>query len=620
MPRIASIQTPGDVRRKTRIYQLRRLFSRVGALRLFWKTLGRLRESEFAFIVIAALTGIAVGVGVAVLTAGVTLLHKLLFGVPLNGHLSYGVSISLLTALLVPAAGGLLAGIYSYVMRRLRPRDIVDPIEANALYGGRMSLLDSMNLAVLTIIAVGFGGSAGMEAAYTQAGSGLASKVGRSIRLRRQDLRILVGCGSAAAISAAFNSPLAGAFYAFELVIGSYTPQSIAPVAVASLCGKLAIVMLGQAEPLFTVASPITLSETDYELFLLLGLGAAALSIGTMRAVTIVEHTLRTQHVPSWLRPAVGGLAVGAIAMLFPQVLGSGHGAISSYLSPGSSYMLLFALVLAKMLASALTVGSGMRGGLFSSSLLLGTIFGTATATLLLSVAPGLDINVTTYSLVGMAAVAGGIVGAPVTMTLLVLETTGNFSLTAGVLLTVIVTTFTVRKTFGYSFATWRFHIRGLDLRGAHDVGWIRELTVGKLMRRDFHQVPASETIASLREKFPVGGPKYAFVVDDNGAYAGTIETLEAHAAKFEAEAGQETVDTLIHTEPVALTEKEDIRSAMLLFRKTASEVLPAVENRKSRRLVGYVTEAYLLRRYSQELEKQQFEQGGGVFSPKSAA
>jgi CIC family chloride channel protein len=611
---IARVQTFGRLQRSF-------LRLRKGLGSVYRRLLVRLRENEIALIGIAAAVGFAVGVSVYVLNGAIVWLHYIIFGVPIGGHLSYGVSIPSLNSFLGPAIGGLLVGLLAVAIRYVRPREIVDAIEANALYGGRMSLWDSLNLALLTVVAVGFGGSAGLEAAYTQVGSGFASKMGRNLRLRRQDLRLLVGCGAAAAISAAFNSPLTGAFYAFELVIGSYTLQSLAPVASAALCGNLAIKAVSDSEPMFVLPGPVTLQSHDYPLFLLLGLGAAAISIATMRTVTIIENSLRYRKVPGWMRPLIGGTAVGSVALFYPEVLGSGHGAITHLLSGGFAMEPLTSLLIAKIAASALTVGSGMRGGLFSTSLFLGTIFGGDVAAALQAVAPQLGINPVAYALVGMAAVAGGIVGAPITMTLLVLETTGNFSLTIAVMAAVITSTVVVRQSFGYSFATWRFHVRGLRITGAHDVGWIADLTAGKLMRRDVHLVPASETIAELRDHFPLGGPKYAFVLNDEGSYIGTIETIEAHSAAYDAKADELNAAALIHDEPRVLTPDQNIHVALLLFTKTASEVLPVVESIKTRRVVGFVSEAYVLRRYSQELEKRRLEEtNGGVFSPESPA
>ena len=572
-----------------------------------------------AIIAIAAAIGFAVGAGVGLIGGAVAWLHYIFFGVPLDGHLSAGMTIPAINALAAPVIGGVLVGLTVVVIHYLRPREIVDPIEANALYGGRMSLRDSLDLALITVISVGFGGSAGLEAAYTQAGSGLASKVGRGFRLRRQDLRLLVGCGSAAAISAAFNSPLAGAFYAFELVIGSYTLQSLAPVASAALCGNLAIHAIAGAEPLFEMPHIVALGGHDYPLFLLLGLGAALISIVTMRAVTVVENSLRHRKAAPLAEAHAWRCGRwNRCLLLSATVLGSGHGEITFILSGGFSMQPLMLLLIAKIAASAFTVGSGMRGGLFSSSLLLGALFGAAVAAGLQAVAPGLAVSPVAYALAGMGAVAAGIVGAPVTMTLLVLETTGNFSLTIGVMIAVIACTVVVRQSFGYSFATWRFHVRGLPIRGAYDVGWIADLTVAKLMRRDLHLVPASETVPQLREHFPAGRTQIRFRVrrrrslswhdrDRGGAFSrlrwngGKYRGSGSHPRRAaRADAGREHPCGACHVY------EDGLRGSSR--RETA----------QNGRVLGFVSEAYLLRRYSQELEKHRIEEAnGGVFSPE---
>ena len=194
----------------------------------------RLRNSEAVLILISATIGAVVGLGVVLLHDFVGYLHRIIFGIGEGHYLSEGLRIDPTIMVLAPALGGLL-GDADVLRPPLASGDIVDPIEANALFGGKMSLIDSFRLTVSTVISNACGASVGMEAAYTQTGSGLSSALGQMIRLRRDDLRILTGCGAAAAIAAAFNAPLAGAFYAFELVIGSYTLAALAPVAVAAL-------------------------------------------------------------------------------------------------------------------------------------------------------------------------------------------------------------------------------------------------------------------------------------------------------------------------------------------------------------------------------------------------
>ncbi|MEI9983951.1 MAG: chloride channel protein [Aliidongia sp.] len=440
------------------------------------------------------------------------------FDIPLSGHLSDGYNLDWWRVLVIPCGGGMVVGGVGWLIKRWRSREIVDAIEANALFGGRMSLTDSINLSVLTLLSGGFGASVGMEAAYTQLGAGYCSRMGIMLRLRRDDLRTLVGCGAAAAIAAAFNAPLAGAFYAFELVIGRYSLGNLAPVAVAALTGTLTARATFGAEPTFVVERPVHISPPDYLFFFLMGLACAGLSIVVMQGVTMTEQWFRRRSIPNWMRPGIGGFAVTAIALVYPQVLGSGHGGIVANLHLGYALPYVIGMIAAKIVASAISIGSGFRGGLFSAAIFIGSLFGSAASQLGIDALPALNADPLAYTLVGMASVAAGIIGAPVTMVLLVLEGSGDFSATVGVLVGVITTSVAVRHWFGYSFATWRFHLRGLKIRSPEDVGWLDEFRVGRLMRTDAKTVPVGMSVASLRKLFPIGSAKRVFAVDGKEA------------------------------------------------------------------------------------------------------
>src|SRR6266446_6667379 len=195
----------------------------------------QLRDSDLFLLVLALGAGGAAGLSVIVIDLLLAGLRWFAFAIPRGAHLS-DIGLSPARVLLMPVLGGLLVGLASALLRSWRQREVVDAIEANALFGGRMSVGDSLGLVLLTLLSGGFGASVGLEAAYTQLGAALASRLGRSVGLRRDDVRTLVGCGAAGAIAAAFNAPLTGAFYAFELIIGVYTLQTLAPVGMAVFC------------------------------------------------------------------------------------------------------------------------------------------------------------------------------------------------------------------------------------------------------------------------------------------------------------------------------------------------------------------------------------------------
>ena len=206
---------------------------------LWGRLRAQVRSSEFSLTLVAALIGGAAGLMVLLMSRAVQWMHVILFGIDLNERLSGVARIDSLRLLAWPAAGGLLVGASLWLASRRGLPPAVDPIEANALRGGRMSIRDSLAVAAQTLVSNGFGASVGLEAGYTQVGSGLASAVGARLRLRRNDLRVLVGAGAAGAIAAAFGAPLTGAFYGFEVVIGTYAVASVAPVLAAAIAGAL---------------------------------------------------------------------------------------------------------------------------------------------------------------------------------------------------------------------------------------------------------------------------------------------------------------------------------------------------------------------------------------------
>jgi CIC family chloride channel protein len=435
------------------------------------------------------------------------------------------------------------------------------------------------------------------------------------LKVRRSDLRTLVGCGAAAGIAAAFNAPLAGAFYAFELVIGSYSPAVLAPVSMAALSSTLVLRALYGNESIFGLDAQVHITGTDFALFSGLGVLAAVIAIATMTGVTRIERFLRRQELPRWASPALGGFVVGMIATIYQEVLGSGHGALQLVLDNSLPWAVLLGLIAAKGLASAVSVGAGFRGGLFSSSLLLGAVFGGAAVVPLQGALhlvgfAGLELDRVAYMLVGMGAVAAAVVGAPLTMIFLVLELTGSFPAALGVMVGVIIASLVVRQTFGYSFATWRFHVRGVPIRGGFDVGWIEDLSVGTMMRRDPPTAPLGTTVAKFRQRFPLGGPNPVFLVDGAGRYAGIVATADAYNPDLDQKLDQ-PIDELRTTADQFLLPEQNVRTALRRFSSYESETLAVVSDAKTLHVVGFLTEGYALRRYSHELERSRAEELG---------
>ena len=566
---------------------------------------GRLRSNEPTQIVACAAFGALVGMLVAGLHWLVDWLHHVAFNVNGEHSLSAGIGIDPARILVVPMLGGLILGIGALVVRRWRANDVVDPIEANALHGGRMSMKDSLRMVVATVWSNGSGVSVGMEAGYSQLGAAVLAKVGQYFRLRREEQRIFVAAGAGAAIAAAFNTPLAGAFYGYELILGGYSVRALAPVAAAALSATVALRVLTRPDVLFRVEDFVPFPQWFYWMFVLLGILAAGLAILAMRSVTWSERLLKRLPLPQWLRPAVGGALVTVIALLVPQVLGGGHGAIQLLFDRSPGLLVLSILLVTKLVASGVSLGAGFRGGMFSTSLLLGALFGGFLAQVTALLAPAMGGHQTALMMVGMASVAAATIGAPLTMVFLVLEGTGNFPLTVGVMVGVVIASTIVRMAFGYSFSTWRFHQRGIGIRSPHDIGWLADLTVGRLMRTDAKVVLDTTPLRELREKFPPGSAKHVFVASENGSFMGTLDMAAIHD-----QAQDELLDSRYAREFAAggdfvLEPYENVRTALSRFEDQELEIMPVVDSPADKAIIGYLTEQYALRRYNQELERR---------------
>lgn len=333
------------------------------------------RASDLGLVVLAAIIGVAAGLIVVAMGWATQMLHELVFQISPGQRLSTAADIRPLLAVLGPVLGGLVFGFGSWLIFRRRSQP-VDPIEANALHGGRMSLGDSIIVALQTIASSGVGASVGLEAGYTQAASGLASRFGQIFHLRRADLRLMVGCAAGAAIGAAFNAPLAGAFYAFELILGSYSIAAFAPVMAATFAATVTRQAF-ESSMSPAAAPPLTgMTVVDLPSLILLGILCGLVGIAVMRGATLIEGGFRRSSLPIFLRPAIGGAVVGVLALWTPSVLSAGHGAVHLYLIIEQTLPQLALILVAKALASSISIGAGFRGGLFFASLLLGVVVG----------------------------------------------------------------------------------------------------------------------------------------------------------------------------------------------------------------------------------------------------
>ncbi|RQH15718.1 chloride channel protein [Bradyrhizobium sp. RP6] len=562
------------------------------------------RNRETGLVLVAIVVGLLSGVLVAAISSLSQVSHALLFDIPFDAHLSATGVISWQRTLLIPVLGGLvLALIGLFFARRVKGQQLADAIEANALYGGRVSFRGSLLISIQTLLSNGFGGSVGLEAGYTQICSMFGSHVGQRLAARRNDMRLLVACGAAGAISAAFSAPLAGAFYAFEVVLGAYTSAGLVPVIASAVTAWLLARQLTHQSFLMVPGFPSPVSVEMIGQTVLIGIICAFVSILVMLAVAFSERCFqRITVLKGLLRPILGGLLLGGLALLTPTVLGAGHGAMQILLVSNPTWLLLTTTIVFKILASAISLGSGFRGGLFFASLLLGALIGQLYSVVLTGPLPTIALQPGTAAIAALAALGTGVLGAPFSMVCLALEITGDFSVTVGAVVASSVCALIVRELFGYSFATWRFHLRGEAIRGPQDIGWVRQMSAASLMRTDFENAPTTMPIGEAQRQFSPALVRQIVLRDPNGIYAGIVPAATLHSV---ASRDEELLGSLAQQQDEYLLPTTPVRQILKAFERSEADVLAVVDRLDHRATIGTLSEAHVLRTYGEELERR---------------
>ncbi|WP_147093440.1 chloride channel protein [Swaminathania salitolerans] len=565
------------------------------------------RSNEIWLTGLAGCVGVLAGLSVWVVTRATLWAHRVLYALQNDGRLSGLESLDPVRTLLVPTLGGLVLGLFGLFLSRHFSHRPVDPVEANALHGGRMSLRDSAIVAFQTFLSNGCGASLGLEAGFSQIAAAFGSRAGLLFRVRRADLRILVGCGAGGAIGAAFDAPIAGSFYAFELVIGTYSLVNLAPVALASITAIGTVRLLGGVTASLALPAHGALAAGDVATVTGIGIGCGLLGIAVMRGVTIAEAVFRRTGAPAVLRPVLGGALVGGLALYSPSILSAGHAAATKVLAGGVPLQTLAVLLLFKALASCISIGSGFRGGLFFASLYLGVLAGSLMAAIPGALWSG-ALPPPTCAVLGMSAMAVAIIGVPMTMTCLILEMTADLTLASGVLLASILSLLTVRRLFGYSFATWRFHQRGETIRSAVDVSWLRRLSVRRMMQEPVTLYPPEMPLSRARQLCPPGHAPQIVLGDSDRRYRGIVLVPDIHLPGTPPD---RPLAALAQNEGTMLLPGMDIRDAARAFEQAETDALVVVDSLETRHVIGLLTERYVLRRYAEALDRTRRELAG---------
>jgi CIC family chloride channel protein len=444
-------------------------------------------------------------------------------------------------------------------------------------------------------------------------GASLGAWASKRLHLGRAASRTLLGCGVAAAVAASFNAPIAGTFFALEVVVGHYALTAFAPIVIASVIGTMVSRMHYGDFPAFILPKAASIASFwEFPAFALLGVICAVMAIIFMRSVMWTEDMMARTRVPRWAWPALGGLVVGATALLFPQVLGVGYEATDKALSELYPLGLLVALVGLKMAATAISLGCGFGGGVFSPSLFIGAMVGGAYGILATSAFPDLSSGYGAYTIIGMGAVAGAVLGAPISTILMVFELTNDYAITIAVMMATSIASLITQQTRGHSFFTWQLERRGIAVKGGQDVGLLRAIKARDLITENFETVAPAAPIATVRERLQRAPLGELFVTDADGRLSGVITFSDLYDAAFDTSFDATLVaDDVARKHPTVLLADDDLERALGAYGASGEVNLPVVEGRESMRLIGVAPEHVVMLAYQRALDQARAEERG---------
>lgn len=529
--------------------------------------------------------------------------------------------------LLAPALGGLAVGV---LIERYSPESrghgVAEVLESIAVHHSRIPARTAVFKGLTAAFTMASGGSVGREGPVVQIGSAVGSSIGQRLGVSRSQLRMLVGCGAAAGIAAAFDAPIAGAMFALEVILADFGVATFSPIVLSSVIATVVARAITTQERLTeaTIAGDTIagvphreITQTGYRLvsafeigpYLVLGLICGIIALVFIAWLDRADGLFKGKWggwlgrnlaaLPGWARPAVGGLGVGLIGLAVPQALGAGYEAMNATLNEQYGVGLVLAALVGKLAATSLTLGSGGSGGSFFPSLFLGAMTGSAFGSLVHALFPLSSATSGAYSLVGMGAVVAGAVQGPLTGIIMMFELTGDYQIILPLMISCLSASLLVNRWLGYSMYTLKLAHKGIDPRGSRGLDMLRHVPVSDVMKREAAVVPNTMRFRALVEQLTRSRFSSHAVVDAKGRYVGLVSLEEVRGFVFEA-----GLDDLVlagdiaRTDIAPLSEDEDLQNALERIAALEFDHVPVVSRDDSKRVVGMLSRRDVLVAY----------------------
>jgi len=568
-------------------------------------------------IIISGIIGIVAGLAAVTLKESVHVIQKYLT------H-NFKENIENYLYLSYPLIGILLTVLLSkYILKEKLGHGITDILYSISKKSSIVKRTKTFSRMLTSALTVGFGGSVGLEAPIVVTGSAIGSNIGRLVHLNYKQRTLLIGCGSAGAISAIFNSPIAGVIFSIEVILSEITINSFIPLLIASVCGALVSLTLLGDDVLFSFTLTDTFHASETPFYIFLGIFTGLVSLYFTRVTNQVESILH--NVKGDINKAlIGGIGLGFLIFILPPLYGEGYDTIKLLLNGqhqqifnnsmffgeinSAVFFILFtaAVILVKPTATALTIGSGGSGGIFAPSLFIGGITGFLFAYLINLMGLTDPISTSNFTLVGMSGVLSGVLHAPLTAIFLIAEITSGYTLFVPLMLVSAISYSTISYFEKYSIYTKPLIEKGDLIYHDKDRQVLSLIDLKKIVETDLLTINPKAHLGELVNLVRHSKRNIFPVVDDNKVLLGIITLDDIREIMFDTESRKSIiVETLMHKPPTFVSSKESMQAVMIKFEKTGAWNLPVIDEGK---YVGFVSKSRIFNAYRKKLIRQQIE------------
>ena len=572
-----------------------------------FSNLKQIRANEHTIMaVLAVIVGIAGGLGAVAFRYLISFFQTLGYGGKTD-LLELVVTLPWYIRLLVPVIGGLIVGpVVYFFAREAKGHGVPEVMEAIALKGGVIRKRVVVVKTLASAICIGSGGSVGREGPIVQIGSAVGSTLGQFMKVSADRMRILVGCGAAAGIAATFNAPIAGSMFALEIVLGDFGLATFSPIVISSVVATaVSRAYLGD-NPAFIVPVYELVSGWELPMYLVLGLFCAVVGVTFTKSLYRIEDLFDDIKFPEYLKGIIGGLLLGAAALVFPQILGVGYGAIDMALMQKMAWWLLLALVPLKILATSITIGAGGSGGIFAPSLFLGAMAGGFFGAVVHQLFPGITATPGAYSIVGMGAVVAATTHGPLSAILILFEMTSDYKIILPLMLSCIIAAIASGQLLRDSIYTLKLARRGVDIKEGKEVNVLKSMFVKEVMNPKVETIAEALPLSQMAEVISKSKFNSFPVLNARNQLTGILSFNDYSEAIFDEHLKDLVVAKDLATSDLVTVSLEDnLYTALEKISAKDFAVLPVVSAQDHNKLEGVISRRDIIGAYNKAVLKK---------------